>query len=190
MSLIPAEKTDENMIYKWLNLLWNSLSLTVENNSDKKKFNFARDNIVSALGKLIQSKRSYYPVALNQEVHKKWFENLPLNHDKTEGNIQHEILLTLLEQTPESFISTKDDIYTLLMIFAKYFTKRINKTDDLIVKNKIATKQYLFKMKNWPIFQENSEFLWSNLPANHKSILTQLTSAPWCCSCVCRNDDV
>lgn len=64
---------------------------------DKKKFAFARDNIVSALGKLIQSKRTYYPVALNQDVHKKWCENLPLNHDKVEGNIQHEILLNLLD---------------------------------------------------------------------------------------------
>ncbi len=61
------------MVYKWLNLLWNSLSLSFSDSNEKKRFNFARDNIVSALGKLIYSKRTIYPVALNQQVHKKWF---------------------------------------------------------------------------------------------------------------------
>lgn len=73
MKLIPAEKTDENMIYKWLNLLWNSLTISNDDENNKKKFGFAQDNIVSALGKLIYSKRHIYPVALNQQVHKKWF---------------------------------------------------------------------------------------------------------------------
>jgi len=59
----------------------------------------------------------------------------------------------LLEITPETFISTKEDVQKLLIIFAKYFTKRMQKTEDLIVKNKRETKDYLFKIKDWPIFQ-------------------------------------
>ena len=65
MKLILVEKTNEAMIYKWLNILWNSLSLSFENDMKKKLFNFARDNIVSALGKLIYSKRTFYSFALN-----------------------------------------------------------------------------------------------------------------------------
>jgi hypothetical protein len=64
------------------------------------------------------------------------------------------------------------------MIFARYFSKRMNKNDDLIVKNKTGTKKFLFKVKDWPIFQENSDYLWTNLPINHKNILTKLMSAP------------
>jgi hypothetical protein len=108
--LIPVEKTNEALIYKWLNLLWNSLSISFDASNEeesKKKFNFAKDNIVSALGKLIHTKRASYPVALNQDVLKKWLENLPLNHDKTEGNEQHEILLDFLEKSPELIISSK-----------------------------------------------------------------------------------
>lgn len=36
MKLIPAEKTNEAMIYKWLNYLWNSLSLSWEEVVKKK----------------------------------------------------------------------------------------------------------------------------------------------------------
>lgn len=54
----------------------------------------------------------------------------------------------------------------------------MNKKDDIIIKNKTGTKNYLFKMKDWPIFQQNSDFLWSHLPENYKNILTQLMSAP------------
>jgi hypothetical protein len=31
VSQIPVEKTDENLIYKWLNILWNALSLPLKN---------------------------------------------------------------------------------------------------------------------------------------------------------------
>jgi len=41
----------------------------------------------------------------------------------------------------------------LLGNFAKYFAKRMNKNDELVLKNKTQTKNFLFKMKDWPIFQ-------------------------------------
>jgi hypothetical protein len=86
--------------------------------------------------------------------------------------------LTLLDQTPETFISAKEDIFKLLMMFARYFSRRMNRTDERVLKNKTGTKKFLFKVREWPIFQENSEFLWNNLPANQKTILTQLMNAP------------
>ena len=69
MKEIPGEKTDEALIYKWLNILWNSLSIPLTNEKDKKKHLFAKDNVVSALGKLIYSKRQFYPNILNKQVH-------------------------------------------------------------------------------------------------------------------------
>jgi hypothetical protein len=86
--------------------------------------------------------------------------------------------LTLLDQTPETFISAKEDIFKLLMMFARYFSRRMNRTDERVLKNKTGTKKFLFNVREWPIFQENSEFLWNNLPANQKTILTQLMNAP------------
>lgn len=72
MKEIPVEKTDEALIFKWLNILWNSLLIPLSDENDKKKYNFAKDNIVSALGKLIFHKRQYYPTVLNKQVYEKW----------------------------------------------------------------------------------------------------------------------
>lgn len=69
-------------------------------------------------------------------------------------------------------------MFKLLIMFAKYFSKRMTKTEEQVIKNKMGTKNFLFKVKDWPIFMDNSDFLWNNLPMNQKTILTQLMSAP------------
>lgn len=60
---------------------------------DKFYVNHCKDNTISALGTLLKIYSKKVPQILNEEVFNHWLNNLPLNHDKSEGKKQQLFLI-------------------------------------------------------------------------------------------------
>lgn len=76
---------------------------------------------------LLKFYSSDFPELLNSSVFGYWFENLPLNTDKTEGNNQQEFLIELLLHNPSIIIKEAKDLKQVCQIFAKFIMKRDDK---------------------------------------------------------------
>ena len=52
----PSHLVNDEIIVNWLTIANKSLEMTIEGDLSKRDINFAKDNIVSAIGKLLKTK--------------------------------------------------------------------------------------------------------------------------------------
>ena len=71
--------------------------------TDRENLKFARDNAVSALGKVIKYHGQEYPNELDNLIDK-WINALPITQDKEEGKINNKFLLDILMKEPNKVL--------------------------------------------------------------------------------------
>lgn len=167
----PAGIFSKEQVTLLLQKLSNAFTKPYDNVCDKFYMNHSKDNVVSALGILLKKYSANYPDVLNQEVFGYWFSNLPLNTDKTEGNNQQEFLMELLASNPGMVVKEIKDLKHVCQIYAKFVMKRKDREFREIVQK---TRQSLMLIKEWTLFKESTDYLWSSLSHSHRSALTQL----------------
>ncbi|CAG9331653.1 unnamed protein product [Blepharisma stoltei] len=133
----------------------------------KKTYEHARDNAISAVGKIIR----YQPmcVDLNPLV-PSWVDLLPLKHDKTEARIMHDLLVDIaISNTQLTVGSSHERLGKIIVLFADVLeTKLIDQHTVPKVKTFIAMLQSSY----YPGLPE----IWENLTVTQKSKLTKLIS--------------
>ena len=83
-------------------------------------------------------------------------------------------MLEILAHKPSFLIKNAEHLRNVLQIFGKFILKRKDKEFSDVVKK---TKQSLEMMKEWSMFKENIDYLWTNLSNSHKNSLTQLMNS-------------
>ena len=76
---------------------------TISNKNDRENLKFARDNAVSALGKIIKYHGQEFPNEL-ENLLDFWVNSLPITQDKEEGKINNQFLLDILMKEPNKVI--------------------------------------------------------------------------------------
>ena len=101
------------------------------NQTDKENFKFARDNAVSALGKIIKYHGKEFPSELDNLLDF-WVNSLPITKDTEEGKINNKFLLDILEKEPNKVIGPSNkNLGQIIVILAKgYNTDSSDKEMD------------------------------------------------------------
>jgi len=95
--------------------------------SKTKQFNHARDNAISALGKVVRYQTANVDA---QTIIPGWLNLLPLKHDVEEAKIQNEILADLLLEHPQALIGDQYQRFEQLVVILgeildkKYITEQ------------------------------------------------------------------
>lgn len=93
---IFAERTPSNIlnadtIQLWLNALLEAVKIP-KGNEKEKTYGHCRDNGIAAIGKIIKAHFAIFDPVPYLAI---WHKFLPLRHDKDEGMVQNELLVTL-----------------------------------------------------------------------------------------------
>jgi hypothetical protein len=101
------------------------------NQSDKENFKFARDNAVSALGKIIKYHGQEFPTELDNLIDF-WVNSLPITKDKEEAKINNKFLLDVLMKEPNKVLGPSNkNLGQIIVILAKgYNTDSTDKEMD------------------------------------------------------------
>ena len=99
-----AEKTKENfqnLSEGCLKALDWAIDVKRSQNEDIELYGVAKDNAISALGKII----NFQPRCINlKEITLKWLQNLPLRYDKKEARGQHEMVVDIILHSDPALI--------------------------------------------------------------------------------------
>ena len=103
----------------------------VLNQSDKENLKFARDNAVSALGKIIKYHGQEFPTELDNLIDF-WVNSLPITKDKEEAKINNKFLLDVLMKEPNKVLGPSNkNLGQIIVILAKgYNTDSTDKEMD------------------------------------------------------------
>ena len=106
------------------------------NKTEKENIKFARDNAVSALGKIIKYHGHEFPSELNNLLDF-WVNSLPITKDKEEGKINNEFLLDILMKEPNKVLGPSNkNLGQIIIILAKgYNTDSSNTEMDKNIKS-------------------------------------------------------
>jgi len=134
---VLAEKSKEAytlMSEICLKKLLEALNMPQSDDSDKKH-GYAKDNVVSSLGKIIK----YHSDKVNlTEIITLWLDNLPLTWDKPEGILQHEFLVDVILTGNSSLVLGEN--YSKLPKVIEIFSEIIDtKVCNANIKEKIST---------------------------------------------------
>ena len=104
-----AQFTTQNFVNYGKNLIEaviNVIKLPIDkklSKTDKENLKFARDNAVSALGKVIKFHGDEYPNELNSLL-ELWINSMPIKQDKDEAKINNRYLLDILMKEPNKIL--------------------------------------------------------------------------------------
>ncbi|CAD8128052.1 unnamed protein product [Paramecium sonneborni] len=136
-----------------------SLKTQKTEEDNQKLFGQARDNAISALGKIIKSQ----PLSLGSELiqgMETWLYLLPLQHDKRQAYIQHNLLAEFIIQNGDQFVNGKsENALQILKVFAScYKSKRSTPTIDIKIASALRVLEQLDqgKINLQQIFQQLS----------------------------------
>ena len=91
----------------------------ITNKTDRENLKFARDNAVSALGKIIKYHGQEFPNELDNLLDF-WVNSLPITQDKEEGKINNQFLLDILMKEPNKVIGPGNkNLGQIIIILAK-----------------------------------------------------------------------
>jgi len=114
-----------------LSAIMNVIKLPIDKNmnkTDKENLKFARDNAVSALGKIIKYHGQEFPGELDNLLDF-WVNSLPITQDKEEGKINNKFLLDILMKEPNKVIGPGNkNLGHIIVILAKGY--KTDSTDD------------------------------------------------------------
>ena len=99
--------------------------------TDRENLKFARDNAVSALGKIINYHGQEFPADLDNLLDF-WVNSLPITKDKEEGRINNKFLLDILMKEPNKVLGPSNkNLGHIIVILAKgYNTDNSDKEMD------------------------------------------------------------
>ena len=101
--------------------------------TDRENYKFAKDNAVSALGKIIKYHGQEYPAELDSLIDF-WVNSLPITQDKEEGKICNKFLLEILMKEPNKVLGPGNkNLGQIIVILAKGY--KTDATDDEMDKN-------------------------------------------------------
>ena len=101
-----------------------------------KVYGHCQDNVVAALGKIIQSQSDKIDL---REVIQVWLEHLPLKFDKEEARVQHELLADILLNRPELLAAQAENFAKAFAVLADTVnTKYANEATNTKVKSILA----------------------------------------------------
>ncbi|CAK67710.1 unnamed protein product (macronuclear) [Paramecium tetraurelia] len=107
-----------------LKSLVESLKLQINQEDNEKQFGLARDNSISALGKIIKSQ----PKSLGQDLiqgMETWLYLLPLQYDKRQAYIQHNLLAEFIIQDGDQFVNGKpENALQILKVIANCYKSK------------------------------------------------------------------
>ena len=158
-------KNFDNFAQKLIDCLYNAMNIKNEEEKEEKNeeeedeeydaFGMAFDNMVAALGKIInyQSNNSKVVQGVINELINKWIMNLPIKYDDTEMEPQHEWLVDLFllkreligENCYNHYFETLSDIYEAKKTSDK-INEKIKKIFSEYVKNEDKLKQIVTKI--------------------------------------------
>jgi hypothetical protein len=88
---------------------------------DRENLKFARDNAVSALGKIIKYHGQEFPDKLDNLLDF-WVNSLPITQDKEEGKINNQFLLDILMKEPNKILGPSNkNLGQIIVILAKAY---------------------------------------------------------------------
>ena len=100
---------------------------------DRENLKFARDNAVSALGKIIKYHGQEFPDKLDNLLDF-WVNSLPITQDKEEGKINNQFLLDILMKEPNKILGPSNkNLGQIIVILAKAY--QTGATTDEMDKN-------------------------------------------------------
>ena len=101
--------------------------------TDRENLKFARDNAVSALGKIINYHGQEFPADLVNLLDF-WVNSLPITKDKEEGRINNKFLLDILMKEPNKVLGPSNkNLGQIIIVLAKAY--KTGATDDEMDKN-------------------------------------------------------
>ncbi|CAD8070471.1 unnamed protein product [Paramecium primaurelia] len=107
-----------------LKSLVESLKIQINQDDNERQFGLARDNSISALGKIIKS----HPKSLGQDLIQgieTWLYLLPLQYDKQQAYIQHNLLAEFIIQDGDLFVNGKsENALQILKIIANCYKSK------------------------------------------------------------------
>ena len=117
-----------------INAITNVIKMPIDKSlkkTDRENLKFARDNAVSALGKLIKYHGQEYPDELNNLLDF-WVNSMPITQDKEEGKINNKFLLDILMKEPNKVLGQGNkNLGQIIIILAKgYNTDTTDKEMD------------------------------------------------------------
>jgi hypothetical protein len=119
-----------------LTALTNVIKLPIDKSltkTDRENYKFAKDNAVSALGKIIKHHGQEFPTELDNLIDF-WVNSLPVTQDKEEGKICNKFLLEILMKEPNKVLgSGNKNLGQIIVILAKGY--KTDSTDDDMDKN-------------------------------------------------------
>lgn len=132
---VLAEKSKEKFTLvseACLKALYASIQLK-KDTTRKDDYFYARDNAVSALGKIIKCQS--HNINLKETI-QFWLSQLPLKHDKLEAKLQHELLVDIILESDANLIFGEkgENLARVLQIFAE------------VVETKLASERFREKV--------------------------------------------
>ena len=117
-----------------INAITNVIKMPIDKSlkkTDRENLKFARDNAVSALGKLIKYHGQEFPDELNNLLDF-WVNSMPITQDKEEGKINNKFLLDILMKEPNKVLGQGNkNLGQIIIILAKgYNTDTTDKEMD------------------------------------------------------------
>lgn len=133
---VLAEKSKEKFALVselCLKALYSCIQIKKEN-TRKDDYYYARDNAVSALGKIIKCQSQNVNL---KETIQFWLSQLPLKHDKLEARLQHELLVDIILESDANLIFGEkgENLSKVLQIFAE------------VVDTKLASERFREKVQ-------------------------------------------
>jgi len=137
-----------------LKALIGSIELKKRDNEDKQDYYHARDNAVSALGKII--KCQYGAINLKETV-ERWLGYLPLRHDRAEAKFMHELLVDIILESDANLVLGEkgENLPRVMQIFGE------------VVDTKLVSETFKEKMKKVVQLLMNNE---SSRPMLHEAV--------------------
>lgn len=155
---VLAEKADgegfKQVADYCLKALVSAIEVKKRDNEDKMDYYHAKDNAVSALGKII--KCQYANINLKETV-QKWLTYLPLRHDKAEAKFMHELLVDIILESDANLVfgENGESLPKVMQTFAE------------IVDTKLASETFKEKMKKVVQMLMNNE---ASRPMLHEAV--------------------
>ncbi len=149
---IPLELISQENLTSWLHILWQAHSAPYRDEDEQHLRLHSKDNVVSALGKLIFKCAPKFPHIIDKNIYSCWFGELPLNQDLTEGDVQQGYLIGLLSSNPSMIVEHCEDLKRLCIVYSNFLKARHNHEDTAIIE---MTKMSLKSIIEWPIFKQS-----------------------------------
>ena len=115
----------------------------ISKNDDKNTKQFAKDNAVSALGKIIK----YHEKELGSDyenIFNIWLNNLPIKQDDEEGILNNQFLMDMLIKQPNKVLGNNNqNLGQIIIILAKAYNSEMS--DELLDTN---IEQFALGVKN------------------------------------------